>query len=107
MPYYGRKKACNSSGLRPVIKLVIFMKGCRARLHAFNGTICWAAESMVKLVENAVFCPKKYNKKKNKKNKAKLRPALYVRTNVGKNIYGLFIYSAKTRRPVKTRFRLE
>jgi hypothetical protein len=31
---------------------------------------------MVKLVENAAFCPNK----KNKKNKAKLRLALHVRT---------------------------
>jgi hypothetical protein len=29
MPSYGRKKACNSAGLRPVIKLVIFLQGCR------------------------------------------------------------------------------
>jgi hypothetical protein len=42
-------------------------QGCQARLpgkavgqgymHACNGTVCWAAESMVKLVENAVFWP--------------------------------------------------
>jgi hypothetical protein len=32
MTAYGHKKACNSAGLRPVIKLVIIMRGCRARL---------------------------------------------------------------------------
>jgi hypothetical protein len=32
MPAYGRKKACNSAGLQPVIKLVIFLQGCRASL---------------------------------------------------------------------------
>jgi hypothetical protein len=26
------KNACNSAGLRPVIKFVIFLQGCRARL---------------------------------------------------------------------------
>jgi hypothetical protein len=32
MPAYGRKKACNSAGLRPVIKLLIILQGCHARL---------------------------------------------------------------------------
>jgi hypothetical protein len=32
LPAYGRKKACNPAGLRPVIKTVIFLQGCRARL---------------------------------------------------------------------------
>jgi hypothetical protein len=32
LPAYGRKKACNSTGLRPVIKTVIFLQGCQARL---------------------------------------------------------------------------
>jgi hypothetical protein len=29
---YGHNKPCNSAGLRPVIKLVLFLQGCRARL---------------------------------------------------------------------------
>jgi hypothetical protein len=44
------------------------------------------AESMVKLDNNAVFwlmCPQEEQEDNN--NKAKLRPALYVRTNAGKN----------------------
>jgi hypothetical protein len=32
LPAYGRKKACYPAGLRPVIKTVIFLQGCRARL---------------------------------------------------------------------------
>jgi hypothetical protein len=44
---------------------------------ACNGAI---AESMVKLVKNAVF-EQSLHKKNNTNNKARLRPALYVRTN--------------------------
>jgi hypothetical protein len=76
MPAYGRKKDCNSDGLRPVIKLVIFLQGCRARLPGkAAGQGCRArlpgrvrllvnarvhamvqyAESMLKLDNNAVF----------------------------------------------------
>jgi hypothetical protein len=33
LPAYGRKKACNPAGLRPVIKTVIFLQGCRARVQ--------------------------------------------------------------------------
>jgi hypothetical protein len=42
MPAYSRQKAFNSAG-----------QYCRARLHAM--VQCQYAESMVKLVENAVF----------------------------------------------------
>jgi hypothetical protein len=49
MPAYGRKKACNSAGLQP--RRLYFCKAagqsCRAMVQY--------AESMVKLVENAVF----------------------------------------------------
>jgi hypothetical protein len=34
LPAVCRKIACNSAGLRPVNKLVIFLQGCRARLPA-------------------------------------------------------------------------
>jgi hypothetical protein len=39
LPAYGRKKAWNPAGLRPVINTVIFLQGCRARLHG-KGAIC-------------------------------------------------------------------
>jgi hypothetical protein len=39
---------------------------------------------MVKLVKNAVF-EQSLHKKNNTNNKARLRPALYVRTNAGKH----------------------
>jgi hypothetical protein len=39
LPAYGRKKACNPAGLLPVIKTVIFLQGCRARLNG-KGAIC-------------------------------------------------------------------
>jgi hypothetical protein len=33
MPAYGRKKSGNSAGLRPVIKLVIFLQGSNAMVQ--------------------------------------------------------------------------
>jgi hypothetical protein len=62
MPAFGRKKACNYVGLWPVIKLVIFPQGFRAKLPgkaAGKGCAVHAmvqyAESMLKLDNNAVF----------------------------------------------------
>jgi hypothetical protein len=78
------RKTCYSAGLRLVIKLVIFLQSCRARLPGnAAGQCCRArlhamlqyAESMVKLAKNAVFEQSLYKKNKNKNNKARLRPA--------------------------------
>jgi hypothetical protein len=33
LPAYGRKKACNPAGPRPVMMTVIFLQGCRARVQ--------------------------------------------------------------------------
>jgi hypothetical protein len=48
MQWTAEVKECNAAfwptavqKLGIVIKLVIFLQGCRARLHAFNSAICW------------------------------------------------------------------
>jgi hypothetical protein len=71
MPAYSRQKAFNSAG-----------QYCRARLHAM--VQCQYAESMVKLVENAVFwlmCPQEQQQEEQQQSKT----LLYVRTNAARH----------------------
>jgi hypothetical protein len=81
MPAYGRKK------LATLPTMDGQGQGCQERLPgkaAGQGCIYGAiAESMVKLVKNAVFEQSLHKKNNtNNNNKARLRPALYVPTRV-------------------------
>jgi hypothetical protein len=63
MPAYGRKKCLQFC--QPIL-FFIFLQGCRTRLH----TMVQYAESMEKLVENAVFllmCPQEQQEQQQSK----------------------------------------
>jgi hypothetical protein len=110
MPAYGRKKACNLGRLyfckaagqscRARLPGKAAGQGCRAKLpgkaagqgfRARRHAMVQYAESMQWWNWSKMQYSDKCVRNNNKNNKAKFRPALYVRTNAGKKLTPLMI----------------